>query len=901
MEAKAREYLPTAGSGDLMEDLWASRYELPTLPQSYVSRSRLLAILEPSDRIPLVLVSAAAGAGKTLMTAEWVGQAGADHLTVWIRFEGGDITTFWSDIARALTLRGVELASAGPLNGAHPGQREDLVRLCAAVARHPQPVRLVLDDLDLTDARLASEVEFFLRHANHNLQLVITSRVDPVLPVYRYRLEDSVVEVRTADLAFTLAESAQLLETCGVHLADESIRALHTRTEGWVAGLRFAAMFMSRCADPDEAALAISGDTGNIAEYLIGEVLKSQSPTTRQLLLNTSVADTLQPGLIEELGGPGAPRELARLTRENTFIDQRLDLPGTYSYHPLFKDVLRAELSYAAPKQWRLLNHRAAAWFAERGMLTRSVAHVATVNAWGEAAKFVVDDLALGQLVVEQGSGALTAALNHMPADVNDAQACVVRAAIALGRGDFKECDAELGRAVQTTGDVDSPENSALLLAISLLTAVRGSSVNEPEAARRLAEAAENLLLLPTYHTKLASHPEVAALVHTSKGIACVRNGQFADAMEAFAVGEAAARKPGCERLLAECNGFLALISALNGRLTRADALAARSIGVSDSIDAAPIDRPPSALVARAWVALERLDLPAAAENIRLARLTRFLPGDPVSRTFAVIIAARLLRGRADIPGAIAITERACAQAAQEVSWLTERLMLELSTLRIAAGDAVIADPALRTMGSPVNQAEIALATAQSQVAQGKLAGVDAQLRLATSPSAPLRTRVAGSLVELEHSLIEGDTHNAHVLLERSLRLAAPETLRRPFREASPAVKALMRKESVLLAHHPWLDGNSLRGRGHPDGTRVGTDSMPGLEPEARVVEPLTGKEMEVLSHLAELLSTDEIAEAMFVSANTIRTHVRSILRKLGVSRRNEAVRRARKLSLINA
>src|SRR5687768_377728 len=108
MEAKAREYLPTAGSGDLMEDLWASRYELPTLPQSYVSRSRLLAILEPSDRIPLVLVSAAAGAGKTLMTAEWVGQAGADHLTVWTRFEGGDITTFWSDIARALTLRGVE-------------------------------------------------------------------------------------------------------------------------------------------------------------------------------------------------------------------------------------------------------------------------------------------------------------------------------------------------------------------------------------------------------------------------------------------------------------------------------------------------------------------------------------------------------------------------------------------------------------------------------------------------------------------------------------------------------------------------------------------------------------------------------------------------------------------------
>ena len=73
-----------------------------------------------------------------------------------------------------------------------------------------------------------------------------------------------------------------------------------------------------------------------------------------------------------------------------------------------------------------------------------------------------------------------------------------------------------------------------------------------------------------------------------------------------------------------------------------------------------------------------------------------------------------------------------------------------------------------------------------------------------------------------------------------------------------------------------------------------------GVTPAATsLLEPLTEKEREVLGHLAALLTTDEIAGAMFVSVNTVRTHVRNILRKLAASRRNEAVRRARELGII--
>lgn len=890
---------------DLVEELWATRCELPTLPESFVARPRLQAMLDAAPDAPLVLISAAAGAGKTLVAADWVRRSADEPLTVWLRFESGDTGSLWPDVLRALDRRGVDVPTDVVASIGSPGHTDDLLRVCAALVKHPTRVRVVLDDFDLISPQLADEVDFLLRHASSTLQLAITTRVDPVLPLYRYRLEDRLLEIRTADLAFTLEETARLLQTCGVHVTGESVRALHARTGGWAAGLRFAATFLAESPDADAAVRTVSGDAGNIAEYLIGEVLKAQDSRTRQLLLNTSVADTLQPGLIEELGGPAARRELAALAKENTFIDQRAEAPGTYSYHPLFKDLLRAELSYEAPEQWERMNRKAAAWFARHGMVRPSVAHAATANAWRDAAQFLVDDLAIGQLLLENGSGDLTSSFDAMPDNVTDAAACIVRAALALARSQGAECDAELDRARAALSkddhkdDQPRPDRDGPALAVSFLTAVRASSTNDSEAARRLAAVAEDLLGRNEYRTKLQAHPELAALVHTCTGIACIRSGELAEAVEAFAAGEAAAKAPGCETLLAECRGFLALVTALRGRLTKADAQAARSIAASDSNNTPVAERPPSALVARAWIGLERWDLKSAAEYLGHARSSRFLNEDPVSRTVAAVAASRLQRARGDMASALAIVERAAEQV-PEGSWLEERLRIETAALLVASGDAEAAESALTSLHAPVNEAEIALATVQSQVERGALTTLEGRLGLVTDRSASLSTRVAGTLVELQHDLLTGDVHRAHSALERSLRLAAPEALRRPFREAPPIVRQQLHRSPDLLARHAWL--GSANGTGGPAGVprQRSAATLPKPPLQSEVVEPLTRKEMEVLGHLAELLSTDEIAETMFVSSNTIRTHVRSILRKLGVSRRNEAVRRARQLSLIN-
>jgi LuxR family maltose regulon positive regulatory protein len=155
---------------------------------------------------------------------------------------------------------------------------------------------------------------------------------------------------------------------------------------------------------------------------------------------------------------------------------------------------------------------------------------------------------------------------------------------------------------------------------------------------------------------------------------------------------------------------------------------------------------------------------------------------------------------------------------------------------------------------------------------------------------APLSTQVRALLVEASQTAHDRSPGHATPALSRALRLAATEHMRRPFRESGASLRRLLSADPRLAQEHDWL---------HHPGVRPGSSRSPeGRAALPIVVEPLTPKELEVLGHLANLLTTDEIAQVMFVSVNTVRTHIRKILRKLGVNRRNAAIRRARELGL---
>jgi LuxR family transcriptional regulator, maltose regulon positive regulatory protein len=888
-------------------DSVGERFEIPRQQQGLLPRSRLLKHLDLGVEVPLTLVSAPAGTGKTVLVSTWARRAQAKGPVAWVTLEAWDAsrTRFWWSFTQGLGRCGVvvDLPSAQSDVDELDGSMVDAVvasLLERAESGRAAPVVMVLDCEAEISAAVAEDLDALLRRSDGLLRLVVVTRVDPVLPLHRYRLAGSVVEVRMADLAFTLDEARELMTRAGVDLSDAALQTIVDRTQGWGAGLRFAAVSLTRQQDTERAALDFSGGIGDVAEYFIAEVLDVQSAGGRQLLLETSIVDVLRPGLSEAVAGPQAQRALALLIRGNAFLSELDDSPNCYRYQPLFRDLLRAQLAYESPARVPDLHRAAAAWMADHGLVEEAVRHSVAAGDWEGATRYLIDDLAIGRLLLP-GPDALSGVLARMPDGTEGAAASLVRAALAMAVFDVEVCEAHLVRADEQLNGARTPRWSAAALALQTVRLAHDAAVGNVERGLGAAAAAARLMQLQVSE-RLDEHPELSVLIASGKGATWLAKGRLDDAVEAFSAAAHVAERPGCEPLLINCLGHLAVLAAMRGQLRKAVDLAARVAAVQQEAGIEAVECP-SAVVALAWVNTELYDLPAARRHVQRAAESLSVAHDPTLRVLLALVDSRVRRARGDVDGALARIMAARSDIPVPPQWLQEVLCIEEAELNVANGQPVRAAQMIRAMsqqGSP----ESALVLARARRGVG---GTSEFLSTAYwSNAASLTTRVGGWLYEAVRQLDGGEELQAVRALQRSLRLAAPERLRRPFREASPQVRQLLRGDRQLTAEHSWLGAATLDDA-HPYSQPPITASRPVVELHERddkpgpsqMIEPLTEKEREVLGHLAAMLTTDEIAGAMFVSVNTVRTHVRNILRKLGASRRNEAVRRARELGVI--
>jgi len=883
------------GSGSADEVLLAARFAVPELPSHHVARPRLMELLDRAAAAPLTLVSAPAGSGKTTLVAAWTRRRGAVRRTAWVTLEPDDLDPdrFWRVVLEGLRRQGVGVPEAtGGVGTPAPEFAPAVARLVVAAAGLTEPVTLVLDGCELAATGVAGDLDFLLRHAGPHLRVVILTRMDPVLPLHRYRLAETVAEVRMADLAFTERETAQFVRALDVRLTAASVTALAQRTRGWAAGLRFASMVLVRSADADQVVEQLAGDRGNIAEYLMAEVLATQPEDVRTILMRTSVVDLLQPGLVEELGGATAPHVLEQLARADLLVERLADHPDCFRYHPLLRDLLRAELAYRSPTERLAMHVRAARWSRRHGRLGDAVELTVRVDAWPQAARHVVDSLAIGRLVLAEPGDELVATMRQMPEDQTDPHASVVRAALALAEGDLEGCADALGSYESAVTGGAQPGRAAVL-STAVVQALHAGLTDHGDALALLDQAMEALRELGA--TIFATHPELVAVLLHARGETLVRRGELAHAEQAFR----AARRHASGTLLAGGVADLALIAALEGRLTSATDLASEASGLARSSDAgdrfgAPLVDP---MVTSAWVRLERSDLPAAEELMRTTTpASRRARGD-VADVVGAVVRSRLLRGRSRPDRALEVVERATARSSGH-GWFADLLRAEEVLVRLALDETkqgVAVAEGLRDAGTH------RWALARARVAAGDGAGAAAVVdELVTLRGLTPATRVRAEVLAAAADLQRGRPQHARTVLARALRTASQEQLRAPFVEAPAPVAELLASDAELSGPGAWLGTSTSTTRAAVPLHRPPRPSAE--EPaDARVIEPLTAKELEVLGHLSELLTTEEIASTMFVSVNTIRTHVRSILRKLAVSRRNEAVRRGRALGLVGS
>ena len=908
-QAATRARRPAMSVGD---PILASKVTAPSVPTWAVPRPRITKLIAEGTRwCPLTLVTGPPGAGKTMALALWA--ATEPGTVAWVGLDEFDNRpeVFWSYVMAALRRSGA--ASPRALRAAErgrPGDEGFLLRLAAALAAQDPPVTLILDDMHLlTEPRILQGLDFVLRNVGPGLRLAASSRMDPLLPLHRYRLAGELTEIRASDLAFSSSEAGLLLAQHGQTLTADLLQSLTRRTEGWAAGLRLAAISLGAHPDPGQFVKELIAEDRALTGYLVDEVLNVQPPEVRDVLLSTSILDHVSADAAVELtGNERAAGIMTALVHANAFI-QPLG-SGRYRYHTLFGEVLRLKLRREHPDRMVALHQRAARWCQRNGLLTDAVRHGAQAGDWQLAAGLVIDGLAIGQIIEPRGDHCLADEFASMPPGQawTGPQPHLVEAAMALSAGRHQSSASALNAAHSILERLPADQEAASRLAAAVIRLIASLRTGDLEAAAAAAAQAE-LLVSRVPDGKLgediggrvrsgraavelwSGHLDEAARVLEAArvpGVACVPG--VARVPEVRSAAEAVS---GGEDQRAGCAGLLALVEALRGRLRRAAELAGQAILVADERRLPGWNQNPAALIALAWVHLERNDLREARSCLKQADAGLVASPDKLIGAVAYLAAASVALAEGRAPAAAQIIARARSGWPVPV-WLDQQLSLVESRACAAAGDIPTALAAAERADRRTSlEASVTLAQAWATAGDGGNARLALAPVLAAGSGAPDRVRVQGWLVDAKLSYASGNRARGRRSVASALRLAEPEQLRLPFAAEHSWIGPALQREPELAAAHRGLLVPAALHEQLPAPARA-PDQAPIL-----VVEPLTEREREVLRHVSGMLNTAEVASEMYISVNTVKTHLRSIYRKLAAAHRAEAVRRARQLQLI--
>jgi LuxR family transcriptional regulator, maltose regulon positive regulatory protein len=529
-----------------------------------VSRERLVRRLIDAREVPVALIVAPAGYGKTTVLSEWAELDGRPFAWVTLDDEDNDARSLLSAIAFALDdVEPVGWEVFEALGSQRPdAPRAALRRLVRALARRELPLVLALDDVHVVQSRESRHVLTTLwQAAGAGLQLALASRSDSRLPVGRLRAIGSSVELRTEDLAMTRSEAAALLRLAGLELAADESLVLTRRTEGWPAGLYLAALTLLEQAGGGPGVEGFPGDGRLVADYVHEEFLAGLSSADLDFLTRTSVLDRLSGPVCDALLDRSDSADvLAKLERSNLLIVPLDRRHGTYRYHQLLAAVLRSDLHRRDPDHGALLHRRASAWWARQGDAGRAIDHSIDGRDHARAAELLWDTAL--QHVARGDQRVIWGWLNRYPEhELADTPLLpLVAAGTALVGGDLYETErwTSLARSV--------PDDAAVVQGgLALMRA----GVGRHGAAQIAADAARA-------HELLGERSPWRPLCLLLRGVALHLRGEVVEARDLLEEGAhlAAVSAPLVQAL---CLSQLALLLAGEDDLERATVLVGRA------------------------------------------------------------------------------------------------------------------------------------------------------------------------------------------------------------------------------------------------------------------------------------------------------------------------------------
>jgi LuxR family maltose regulon positive regulatory protein len=702
---------------------------------------------------------------------------------------------------------------------------------------------------------------------------------------------------------------------------------------------------------------AFSGSNRYILDYLVEEVLQHQPESVQQFLLQTSILERLCGPLCDAVLGnqrisASANRQVGErvtfadlrfaicdlrfadlnghevldyLERANLFIVPLDDRREWYRYHRLLSDLLRSRLLQAQPDLVPTLHRRASEWYEQHGLIPEAIEHALSAGDF-ERAAHLVDQVAEATLMRSEIVTFLNW-LERLPETLVHTRPslCLFHAWALLSSG----CPLDIVES--RLEDVDGgagliPGKVNVLRAF--IAILQGQMSSAVELARRaLDELPEDDLFVRNVATWILSFSHVAA-------------GDFEAGSQALDEVVRTGQQIGNILIATRAQTHLAGVHIRLAHLRQARGCYERALEIATDPQGRRLPVAGMAMIGLGELEREWNNLETASrylvEGIELTRQWS---------TFAAlegyIMLARVRQAQGDVDGAGKALERARQLAVQFRATDIDDLFVAISQaqLWVAQGNLAAAGRWAREQGldQDIDWAELDdpddyvsyhlrkyeyLILARMWLAQDqpdKALSLLEPLRLRMEQQGRTRLVIEIHVLKALAFQAQGDVAQALACLEQALSLAEPEGYVRLFVDEGEPMAGLLRHAAArgiaagyvsrLLAA---LGAEEQRSRGTEGQRSRGTEGQgsggageqefspapPHLCSPA-LIEPLSERELQVLRLLPTALSSTEMAQALFVSVNTVRSHLKSIYTRLNAHSRYEAVARAKELNLL--
>ena len=888
--------------GPLLE----TKFHLPVTHGPLVSRARLADQLRRATTAALTIVSAPAGFGKSTVMAGMARDADRAAIA-WLSLEPGDDDplTFWTYVIEAIDRAspGTGTAARSLLENSSGRVDAAITTLLNALAALDTDVVLMLDDFHVIESVDIQEgVAYFLERLPARAHIVIGTRADPAFPLARLRARGALVEIRASDLRFSAEEASSYLAGMGLSLTKDDIATLEGRTEGWIAALQLAALSLQGRTDAAEFIESFAGDDRYIVDYLAEEVLRRQSAEIRDFLLKTSILTRFTGPLTDAVtGGQGGSATIEALDRANLFVVALDNQRRWYRYHHLFAGVLQAHLASEAPGDVAVLHRRASDWFEANGDRPAAVEHAFRAGDPSHLAGLV--ELAIPEMRRVRRDPALRRWIQAIPREeiARRPVLAVGYAGTILSANEVDGVDDLLTGAQRQLSDgegavvVDEREFSRLPAAIELFRAAAAKINGDLDA--NIAHARRVLELV-------ADGDDVGrGGAETFLGLAYWGMGDLDQGFEWYAKGMTSLERAGLQTDVVGGSIVGADIRLAAGRLR--DARRIYEEGLARSARTHPPLRGAKDMqTGLAAIAYQQDLLHQAQAHLEAGRALGDELGFPRDPYRWRVVAARLAQAGGDLDAALALLDDAERLYVSDFSPDIHPIPAVRARMLIAHERAASARAwATRTGISATDDlsyvreyehttfARLLVADATESDDDSVATALELLDRLLAAAEAGRRdgSRLEILVVQALARDAAGDTAGAFAALDAAVEIAEPDGYVRAFLDEGPAMVGLL----TAAARRPNAPGylSVLRG-----GANAGPRTVAASQ---GLVEPLSERELEVLRLLRGELDGPDIANELFVSLNTLRTHTKNIYAKLGVSSRRAAVRRAEELHLL--